>query len=61
MLVYVAIMAGQLNRLERDLTELNAEVAARDEARDPERPETSSSVAAVSQGDAPARLRGVRS
>jgi len=39
LLVYVAIMAGRLSRLERDLTELNAEAAARDEGgrdRDPE-------------------------
>jgi len=30
LLVYVAIMAGRLSRLERDLTDLNADAAARD-------------------------------
>ena len=37
LLIYVAIMAGRLSRLERDLTELNAEVAARDAEPEPER------------------------
>jgi hypothetical protein len=36
LLVYVAIMAGRLSRLERDLTDLNADAAARDEARERE-------------------------
>ena len=36
LLVYVAIMAGRLSRLERDLTSLNADAAARDEARERE-------------------------
>jgi hypothetical protein len=31
LLIYVAIMAGRLSRLERDLTDLNADAAARDE------------------------------
>jgi hypothetical protein len=37
-LIYVAIMSGRLSRLERDLTELNRELDARDaqKARDPE-------------------------
>jgi hypothetical protein len=30
LLIYVAIMAGRLSRLERDLTDLNADAAARD-------------------------------
>jgi hypothetical protein len=33
-LVYVAIMAGRLSRLERDLTELNRRLDARDAERD---------------------------
>jgi hypothetical protein len=33
LLIYVAIMAGRLSRLERDLTELNQALDARDEAR----------------------------
>ena len=33
-LVYVAIMAGRLSRLERDLTELNERLEARDAERD---------------------------
>ncbi len=37
LLVYVAIMAGRLSGLERDLTELNADAAARDEERERER------------------------
>jgi hypothetical protein len=37
LLVYVGIMAGRLSRLERDLTELNADAAARDEERERER------------------------
>ena len=61
MLVYVAIMAGRLSRLERELSELNADAAARDEARDPEQPKTPSSVAAVSRADTPAHLRGLGS
>ena len=38
LLIYVAIMSGRLSRLERDLTELNRELDAADEAkaRDPE-------------------------
>jgi hypothetical protein len=38
LLIYVAIMSGRLSRLERDLTELNRELDARDaqKARDPE-------------------------
>jgi hypothetical protein len=38
LLIYVAIMSGRLSRLERDLTELNRELAVADEAtaRDPE-------------------------
>ena len=32
-LVYVAIMAGRLSRLERDLTELNERLQARDAER----------------------------
>jgi hypothetical protein len=38
-LIYVAIMSGRLSRLERDLTELNQELDARDrqKTRDPER------------------------
>ena len=57
LLVYVAIMAGRLSRLERDLTDLNADAAARDEAR----PKTSSSVAVVSQGDTTAASKEVAS
>jgi hypothetical protein len=39
LLIYVAIMSGRLSRLERDLTELNRELDARDaqKARDQER------------------------
>ena len=37
LLVYVAIMAGRLSRLERDLTDLNADAAARDVERERER------------------------
>jgi hypothetical protein len=39
LLIYVAIMSGRLSRLERDLTELNQELDARDrqKTRDPER------------------------
>ena len=33
-LLYVAIMAGRLSRLERDLTELNRRLDARDAGRD---------------------------
>jgi hypothetical protein len=51
LLVYVGIMAGRLSRLERDLTQLNADAAARDDEREREQPKTSSSVAVVSQGD----------
>jgi hypothetical protein len=38
LLIYVAIMSGRLSRLERDLTELNRELDAANEAkaRDPE-------------------------
>ena len=57
LLIYVAIMTGRLSRLERDLTELNADAAARDEAREREQPKTSSSVAVVSQGDTTAASR----
>ena len=37
-LIYVAIMAVRLGRMERDLTDLNADAAARDDerSRDPE-------------------------
>jgi hypothetical protein len=61
LLVYVAIMAGRLSRLERDLTQLNADAAARDDEHDRDPPRTSSSVAAVSQGDTPAEMRGLGS
>jgi hypothetical protein len=39
LLIYVAIMAGRLSRIERDLSELNAALDRRDEskARDAER------------------------
>jgi hypothetical protein len=38
LLIYVAIMSGRLGRLERDLTELNRDLAERDQQqeRDPE-------------------------
>jgi hypothetical protein len=32
LLIYVAIMSGRLGRLERDLTDLNRDLAERDEA-----------------------------
>jgi hypothetical protein len=37
LLIYVAIMAGRLGRLERDLTDLNADAAARDDELERER------------------------
>ena len=33
LLIYVAIMSGRLSRLERDLTDLNRELDAADEAK----------------------------
>ncbi len=36
LLIYVAIMAGRLSRLERDLSELNETLDHRDPARDPD-------------------------
>jgi len=35
-LIYVAIMAGKLSRIERELTELNEQVQRRDDAREEE-------------------------
>ena len=36
LLIYVSIMAGRLGRVERELSELTADVEARDRAREPE-------------------------
>jgi hypothetical protein len=35
-LIYVAIMAGKLSRIERELTELNEQVQRRDDSREAE-------------------------
>jgi hypothetical protein len=35
-LIYVSIMAGRLSRIERELSELNADAEARDRSREPE-------------------------
>jgi hypothetical protein len=36
LLIYVSIMAGRLGRVERELSELTADIEARDRAREPE-------------------------
>ena len=36
LLIYVSIMAGRLSRIERELSELNADAEARDRSREPE-------------------------
>ena len=36
LLIYISIMSGRLSRVERELSELNADVEARDSAREPE-------------------------
>jgi hypothetical protein len=36
LLVYLAIMAGRLSRVERELSELTSDVEARDRSREPE-------------------------
>ena len=60
LLIYVAIMSGRLSRLERDLTELNRELDAADEAkaRDPEHVRMSELITmGVSYKTAPVELR----
>jgi hypothetical protein len=37
LLIYLAIMAGRLSRVERELSELNADMERREQAREPER------------------------
>jgi hypothetical protein len=36
LLIYLAIMAGRLSRVERELSELNADMERRERAREPE-------------------------
>jgi hypothetical protein len=36
LLIYLAIMAGRLSRVERELSELNADMERRDRGREPE-------------------------
>jgi hypothetical protein len=36
LLIYVSIMAGRLSKIERELSELNADAEARDRSREPE-------------------------